>query len=152
LTDSIPTRVSLKLDFTLASVGIVERTAFDYAIRAGFDDDAASDVALAAREAAINAMKHGQAAPPDDHFTAAIELTDKSIIIRIGDHGPGFDLSEVPDPLAPENILRGSGRGLLMMRAFMDEVHSKRLNPGNETTLIKYRASASPMPQGEHSK
>jgi serine/threonine-protein kinase RsbW len=66
------------------------------------------------------------------------------LIVRIADQGPGLDPSNLPDPLAPENILRGSGRGIFLIRAFMDEVHFRQLHPGTELTLIKHRAPAQP--------
>ncbi len=58
--------------------------------------------------------------------------------------GPGLDPDSVPDPLAPENILRGSGRGIFLIKAFMDEVHFRQLHPGTELTLIKHRKPAQP--------
>jgi len=59
--------------------------------------------------------------------------------IKIADEGAGLDLDSVPDPLAPENILRSSGRGIFLMKAIMDEVHFHQLNPGTEIEMIKYR-------------
>ena len=67
-----------------------------------------------------------------------------SLIVRIGDQGPGLDPSKLPDPIAPENLLRGSGRGIFLIRSFMDEVHFRQLHPGTELTLIKHRAPATP--------
>ena len=59
------------------------------------------------------------------------------MIVTISDEGKGFVPDEVPDPLAPENLLKESGRGIFLMRAFMDEVRFRKLNPGTEITLIK---------------
>ena len=55
---------------------------------------------------------------------------------------PGLDPSAIPDPLAPENLLRGSGRGIFLIRSFMDEVHFRQLQPGTELTLIKHLGTA----------
>jgi serine/threonine-protein kinase RsbW len=122
----------------------VERTAQDFAERAGFDSDTIPNIVMAVREGAINAVLHGNAYDPAKQITATFETNSDSLIIRIVDQGPGFDPANVPDPLAPENILRGSGRGIFLIRAFMDEVHFRQLHPGSELTLIKHRAPAQP--------
>jgi serine/threonine-protein kinase RsbW len=142
LADSTTSRVSLTLASSLDSVNKMEQTAEDYAQRAGFDEDAVPNIAMAVREAAVNAVVHGNSYHPDKHITASFETTPESMIIRIADQGPGLDPDTVPDPLAPENILRGSGRGIFLIRAFMDEVNFRQLHPGTELTLIKHRTPA----------
>jgi len=132
------------LGSNLESVDKVERTAQEFAERAGFDEDTVPNIAMAVREAAINAVLHGNAYNPAKHITASFEANSDALIIRIADEGPGFDPNNLPDPLAPENILRGSGRGIFLIRAFMDEVHFRQLHPGTELTLIKHRAPAQP--------
>jgi serine/threonine-protein kinase RsbW len=142
LADSTTSRESLTLDSSLDSVNRVEQAAEDYAQRAGFDEDEVPNIAMAVREAAINAVVHGNAYDAAKHITASFESTAGSIVIRIADQGPGLDPDTVPDPLAPENILRGSGRGIFLIRAFMDEVNFRQLHPGTELTLIKRRTPA----------
>jgi serine/threonine-protein kinase RsbW len=137
-------RVSYTLDSSLASVNKVEQTAEDYAERAGFDEDTVPNIAMAVREAAVNAVLHGNQYDPEKHITAIFETTADDLIIRISDQGPGLDPDTIPDPLAPENILRGSGRGIFLIRAFMDEVNFRQLHPGTELTLIKHRTPAQP--------
>jgi serine/threonine-protein kinase RsbW len=140
LPDSTASRVSLTLASTIATVDKLEQTAEEFATRAGFDEDTAPNIAMAVREAAVNAVLHGNAYDPAKRVTASFEATSDALTIRIADQGPGLDPDTVPDPLAPENILRGSGRGIFLIRAFMDEVHFRQLHPGTELTLIKYRA------------
>jgi len=135
-------RVSYTLDSSLASVNKVEQTAEDYAERAGFDEDTVPNIAMAVREAAVNAVLHGNQYDPEKHITAIFETTADDLIIRISDQGAGLDPETIPDPLAPENILRGSGRGIFLIRAFMDEVNFRQLHPGTELTLIKHRTPA----------
>jgi serine/threonine-protein kinase RsbW len=89
------------------------------------------------REAAVNAVLHGNAYDPQKKITASFENTGSALIIRISDQGKGLDPATLPDPLAPENLLSGSGRGIFLIRSFMDEVHFKQLHPGTELTLIK---------------
>ena len=144
MPDSTTSRVSLTLGSTLESVDSVGQTAEDFAQRAGFDSDTASNIVMAVREAAINAVMHGNSYNPTKRITASFETTSDSLIVRIADQGQGLDPSILPDPLAPENLLRGSGRGIFLIRSFMDEVHFRQLHPGTELTLIKYRAPARP--------
>lgn len=144
LADSTTSRVSFTLDSSLDSVNKIELTAEQTAQRAGFDEDTATHVAMAVREAAVNAVLHGNAYDPAKHITASFETTSDSLVIRVTDQGPGLDPDSIPDPLAPENILRGSGRGIFLIKAFMDEVHFRQLHPGTELTLIKHRQPAQP--------
>jgi serine/threonine-protein kinase RsbW len=137
-------RVSLTLPSSLESVDTLEHTAEDFAARAGFDPDTVPNIVMAVREAAINAVLHGNSYNPQKHITVSFETTSDALVVRIADQGPGFDPGTLPDPLAPENILRGSGRGIFLIRAFMDEVHFRKLHPGTELTLIKHRAPAQP--------
>ena len=145
MPDSTTSRVSLTLGSSIESVDTVERTAEDFALRAGFDPDTVPNIVMAVREAAINAVLHGNTYNPDKRITASFETTSDGLTVRICDQGAGFDPSSLPDPLAPQNLLRGSGRGIFLIRAFMDEVHFRQLHPGTELTLIKHRAPANPV-------
>jgi serine/threonine-protein kinase RsbW len=127
LADSTTSRVSYTLDSSIDSVNKMEQTAELVALRAGFDEDTVGNISMAVREAAVNAVLHGNAYAPN---------------IRITDQGSGLDPDTIPDPLAPENILRGSGRGIFLIRAFMDEVKFRQLHPGTEITLTKHRTPA----------
>ena len=131
--------LSLKLDSTLASVDLVDQTATDFATRAGFDPDTVMNIAMVAREAAANAVIHGNKYAADRHVGAHFEISSDTLTIRIVDQGEGMNPDSIPDPLAPENLMRSSGRGVFLMRAFMDEVHFRQLSPGTEITLAKRR-------------
>ena len=144
MADSNSSRVSFTLDSSLDSVNKIELTAEQVAQRAGFDEDTIPHIAMAVREAAVNAVLHGNSYDANKHIVASFETTSDSLIIRIADQGPGLDPDKVPDPLAPENILRGSGRGIFLIKAFMDEVNFRQLHPGTELTLIKHRTPAQP--------
>ena len=145
LADSTTSRVSLTLTSTIESVDTVERTAEDFAQRAGFNTDTVPNIVMAVREAVINAVLHGNAYDPSKNILVSFETSSDSLTVRICDQGAGFDSSSLPDPLAPENLLRGSGRGIFLIRAFMDEVHFRKLHPGTELTLIKHRVPANPV-------
>ena len=79
---------------------------------------------------------------PAKQVTASFENNGKSLIFSIADQGKGVDWENLPDPLAPENLLRGTGRGIFLIRSFMDEVHFRQLEPGTELTLIKHLVPA----------
>jgi serine/threonine-protein kinase RsbW len=139
LPDGTTSRVSLTLASTLASVATVEENALEFARSAGFDADTASNIAMVAREAAVNAIIHGNRYNLIRNVTATFEITTAALTIKVADQGAGLDVAALPDPLAPENLLRSSGRGVFLMRAFMDEVSFRDLNPGTEITLLKRR-------------
>jgi serine/threonine-protein kinase RsbW len=132
-------RVHYSLDSTLDSINTVEQTAHDYALKAGFPEDELGNISLAAREAAVNAVMHGNRQDAAKKVDLSLELSDHALTIRVADQGEGFDPDSLPDPLAPENILRGSGRGIFLIRTFMDELKFRRLESGTELTLVKYK-------------
>jgi len=68
---------------------------------------------------------------------ARITRDEGTIVVR--DEGPGFDVANLPDPTDPENLTRVGGRGVLLMRTFMDEVIYNA--KGNEVTLVKRRTT-----------
>jgi serine/threonine-protein kinase RsbW len=133
-------KLSFSLSSTMESVGEVEAAAEKLATEAGLDEDQAFHVTMAVREAAVNAVLHGNEYDPAKHITASFENTGKSLIFTIADEGKGLDPETLPDPRAPENLLRGTGRGIFLIRSFMDEVHFRQLQPGTELTLVKHLA------------
>jgi len=139
LTDSTTNRGSMTLESELSCVDAVEAKAEDLAREAGFDEDTSSQIAMVTREAVINAILHGNKKDPAKQVHVNFELNDEALRIKIADEGAGLDPDSVPDPLAPENILRSSGRGIFLMKAIMDEVHFHQLNPGTEIELTKHR-------------
>jgi serine/threonine-protein kinase RsbW len=129
----------MTLESALSSVETVEQTAEAYAREAGFDDDTATNISMVAREAAVNAVLHGNKKDPTKFVTAVFELSHDELKISIADEGAGLDPDKIPDPLAPENVMRSSGRGVFLMKHYMDEVHFRQLTPGTEITLVKRR-------------
>jgi serine/threonine-protein kinase RsbW len=120
------------------SVSEIEATAEKLTQAAGMDEDESFRVAMAVREAAVNAVLHGNGYDPNKQVSATFENNGKSLIITIADEGEGMDPDNLPDPLAPENLLRGTGRGIFLIRSFMDEVHFRQVHPGTELTMIKH--------------
>jgi serine/threonine-protein kinase RsbW len=130
-------RVSYTLASTLESVNTAEATADQVAAKAGFDEEDRSRISIAVREAAVNAVLHGNAYDPEKKMRLAFENTGEQLVITISDEGKGLDEQNIPDPLAPENLLKQSGRGIFLIRSFMDEVRFRHLEPGTEITMIK---------------
>jgi serine/threonine-protein kinase RsbW len=113
---------------------------------AGLDEDAIHWIGVAVRESVINAIKHGNR---EDYgkivtveFAMAPSKDPSELVVRVLDQGEGFDPEEVADPLAPENILKSSGRGIFFMRNFMDDVTLKRAAEGGmEVRMVKKLAT-----------
>ena len=130
-------KVSYRMESTLESVNKAEEMADQIAAQSGFDEDIRGGISMAVREAMINAVLHGNAYDPAKRVNLTFEQNNRELIITIGDEGRGLEPDEIPDPLAPENLMKQSGRGIFLIRAFMDEVRFRKLEPGTEITLIK---------------
>jgi serine/threonine-protein kinase RsbW len=131
-------RVAYTLDSTLDSVNKVEQTAEQLAVKVGFSEDDLHKITMSVREAAVNAVLHGNAYDPSKKIMVAYESSPNTLAITITDEGKGLSEEEVPDPLAEENLLKTSGRGIFLIRSFMDEVRIRDLHPGTEITLVKH--------------
>ena len=131
-------RVSYRLESTLESVNQAEEVAVQVATKNGFNEEDINRISMAVREAAVNAVLHGNAYDPKKKMTVAFENTGGNLVITVADEGKGLDPKKIPDPLAPENLLKQSGRGIFLIRAFMDEVRIRSLEPGTEITMIKH--------------
>ncbi len=109
---------------------------------AGMDEDTVHWIGVAVRESVINAIKHGNR--EDDGKLVTVEFTlaplddPRELVVRVLDEGDGFDPQQVADPLAPENMLKSSGRGIFFMRSFMDDVVLRRADQGGmEVRMVK---------------
>lgn len=128
-----------KLDSTLESVDEAERLVQRFAAQHGFPDEGVYQIGMAVRESMINAVVHGNCFNSQKKVTLTVEAGDDRLTITVQDQGAGFDCDQVPNPLADENLLRRSGRGLFLIRAFMDELHLHRRSPeGMEVVMIKH--------------
>jgi len=134
----IPDRRSYTLDSTLETVDKSEQAATEIATESGFGEDEVLQIAMAVREAAVNAVLHGNAYDPDKKVRVDFERTGSDLVITIRDQGKGLDMAKVPDPLAPENLLKTSGRGIFLIRSFMDAVEITPSQTGTEIKLIKH--------------
>jgi serine/threonine-protein kinase RsbW len=131
-------RFSYKWDSTLETVDNAEQTASRIASETGFGEDEVMQIAMAVREAAVNAVLHGNAYDPAKKVELEFERTTDDLVITIRDEGKGLDMAKIPDPLAPENLLKTSGRGIFLIRSFMDDVKITPSQAGTEIKLIKH--------------
>jgi serine/threonine-protein kinase RsbW len=134
------TRLSYTLDSTLESANKAEVAARAVALRSEFAEADADNIATAVREATLNAVLHGNQYDPCKHVTLLFEAAPEGLTVRVCDQGEGLDPAAIPDPLAPENLLKQSGRGIFLIRAFMDEVRFCNTSPGTEITMKKDKA------------
>ena len=135
-----PRKLRLKLESTLDSVEAAELIVQRMADLNGFDDEQVYQIGMGVREMVINAIEHGNGFGSDKTVSFDASVDEDAMRVTVIDQGSGFDPSSVRDPLAEENMLRCSGRGLLLMRAFFDEVE---IGPGEDSGTrihsVKYR-------------
>src|SRR5215469_6127792 len=138
----VPETVERLLDSSLESVDKAEELVTAAAERAGFDEDDLMKIGMSVREGMVNAVVHGNRYNANKKVRFAITQTAEQLTIVIADEGEGFDFDCLPDPLAPDNLMRTSGRGIFLIRSFMDAVNLKRLESGGtEVTLVKNMVS-----------
>jgi serine/threonine-protein kinase RsbW len=130
------------LDSALESVDRAEELVLEVARKAGINEDDALSLGMAIRECVVNAVVHGNRYNLNKKVHLSVTRTPERVVIKIADEGEGFELQDLPNPLAEENLLRHSGRGIFIIRAFTDEFDVRRLSPsGTEVTLVKNVAS-----------
>jgi len=134
--------VRLKIHSVFEMLDLVQLVSDRMGQMAGLDEDAVHWVGVAVRESVINAMKHGnrldEAKSVTIEFAFVPAATPTELIVRVMDEGEGFEPELVADPLAPENLLKSSGRGMFFMRSFMDDVSVHRVPEGGmEVRMVK---------------
>src|SRR3984957_7987607 len=132
------------LDTQVESVNLAEEMCLKVAESAGFDEEMCYRIGMSVREGVINAFHYGNQERPEKKIHLAVDITPEKMVIHVLDEGKGFDLTRVPDPLAQENLLSTSGRGIFLMRAFMDEFNVvPGRNGGAEIIMSKKLPSSS---------
>lgn len=143
--------LNIRLEFTSAfeMLDVLQSVSDHFCKEVGFDDDAVHWVSVAVRESVANAIKHGNR--NDSRKTVHVEFAASfadtpELSIRVRDEGDGFDPEEVADPLAPENLLKGSGRGIFLIRSFMDDVVLQRAPEGGMEMRMTKRVQPAAAP------
>ncbi len=139
----------VRLEFTSAfeMLDFVQVVSDHLARGVGLDEDSLHWVSVAIRECVINAIKHGNRSDAAKHvfveFETATHASVPELAIRVRDQGEGFDPEMVANPLDPENLLKSSGRGIFLIRNFMDDVQLRRAPEGGmEVRMVKRAAPA----------
>ena len=140
--------IRLELPSVFEMIDLAQAVTDQLARVIGLDEDAQHWVGVAVRESVVNAIKHGNHFDPAKivvlEFTTRPARQPSELSILVRDQGEGFDPAGLPDPLAPENLLRESGRGIFFMRRFMDDVQIRRADSGGmEVVMVKRFAPAS---------
>lgn len=125
---SLPSRIE-SVD---ESASFAEKVARDW----GYPDDFISSIDLAVRESVANAVKHGNKFAEDKQVLVEFADTDDGFEMSVRDFGVGFDVDAIPDPTDPANLLNASGRGILFMKSFMDEVQWSTNDDGGTTVKM----------------
>ncbi len=131
-------RIEVTLESLLESVDLAEDITLRVADAAGFDEEERFRIGMSVREGVINAYQYGNLQLRERKIFLTFELRADKLVIHVVDQGNGFSLSDVPDPRAEENLLKTSGRGIFLMRSFMDEFEVGRgRNGGAEVVMTK---------------
>ena len=137
-------KLRLKLESTLDSIEAAELIVQRMAELNGFDEDQVHQIGMGVRETVANAVKHGNRYCSDKSVAFDASIDEVAFRVTVTDQGLGFAPDCVPDPLQGENLLMASGRGLLLMRAFFDEVDVGTCDgSGTRVRLVKYRTTGS---------
>jgi serine/threonine-protein kinase RsbW len=134
-----PDTRTVKLDVAsrLEMLEVVQTVLAQVSALVGFDEDAAHYLSVAVRESVVNAMKHGNKLDEAKRVEVSFTMRAGELEVMIHDDGAGFDPDTVPDPLAPENLLKAYGRGIFFMRQFMDDVSYSFPTKGTVVTMVK---------------
>ena len=136
---SKPQRMEVVLETLLESIALAEEVGVRVAAAAGFDEDDQYKIGLAVHEGVMNAFQYGNEEKRERKIHVVFELLPEKLVIHVADQGSGFRLEDVPDPRKDENMLGDSGRGVLLMRAFMDEFDVQVAQSGGAEVIMAKR-------------
>ncbi len=141
--------VHIRLEFSAhADVLDLIHLMADHLSRAGgLDEESTHWVGVAVREGVVNAIRHGCSGDSTKRITVELGLEPSEqpdeLVVHVIDPGEGFDVDDLADPLAKENLLKPSGRGVFFMRRLMDDVTLRRLPEGGmEVRMVKRLGSS----------
>jgi len=130
-------KFEMTIPSSLDQIEAVEKLAEQAADRMDFSDEEKDSLAIAVTEAVNNAILHGNQQDKDKSVTIKFSFEQNKLICTIKDEGKGFSPDNVSDPLAPENLLKESGRGIFILSSLMDDVRFNFSEKGTELILVK---------------
>jgi serine/threonine-protein kinase RsbW len=138
--------VEVKLESNLKNVEVADEISRRVMATAGFGEDECEQIEMAIHESLINAIWHGNKNDESKEVWMRYQIHADRLEVRIRDQGEGFDLDAVPDPLQQENLLRISGRGIFLIRSFMDEFRVERPREGGTEVVMVKRFNSNRKP------
>lgn len=126
--------IEIKLPSVMDFLAMVNSVAEEVAARIGLPEPDRDTICTSVVEVCTNAIEHGNREDPSKYMNLRIDYDSSRIDIYVSDEGTGFDPDSLRDPVKPENLLRERGRGIFILRAFMDEVNFN-MAPGSGTTV-----------------
>ena len=137
-------RIEITISSRFENIELVQVIAEHLCENAGMDEDGSHWIGMAVREAVANAIKHGNKSDASKHVFVEFETATAvpELSIRVRDQGEGFDPETVANPLEPENLLKSSGRGIFLIRNFMDEVQLRRAPEGGMEIRMRKRVQS----------
>lgn len=127
---------SLEIDSKPENLELVENFVNTFSSEIGINKKKIPGLLLSMTEAVTNAIKHANKYDVNKKVFIDVCVEKSKLILKIKDQGKGFDPDTIPDPTEPENLLKDSGRGLFLMRFYMEELSFNITSEGTETTLV----------------
>jgi serine/threonine-protein kinase RsbW len=132
-------RIEVVLETLIDSIALAEEMGTRLAASAGFSEDDQYKIGLAVHEGVMNAFQYGNEQRREKKIHISFELTEEKLVIHVMDQGVGYCVDDVPDPRHDDNMLGDSGRGVLLMRAFMDEFEVQTGKTGGAEVIMAKR-------------
>lgn len=130
--------IELRIQSSLEYTELVENITNNLTVMAGCDSDQAYFIEMAVREIVVNAIRHGNQMDLDKVVRVLYRFNSERFEVGILDQGNGFDFEHLPDPCDPENLMKSSGRGIFLVRSFMDDFSLAYIpNQGTEVRFTK---------------
>jgi len=130
--------VELKILSSLEYSDLVENITANLTFLAGCNPDQVYFIQMAVREIVTNAIQHGNRFDINKRVSIQYRFDPGAFEVQVRDQGAGFDFSHLPDPCDPANLLKSSGRGIFLVRSFMDDFSLRRIpNQGTEVRFVK---------------
>jgi serine/threonine-protein kinase RsbW len=141
--------VEVTLESLIDSVSLAEEICMRITEAAGFDEGECYKISMAVREGVVNAVNYGNRLERAKKVHLIFERGPDKLVIHVLDQGTGFNLADVPDPLTDENLLKTSGRGIFLMRTFMDEFEVRKSRSGGAELVMAKRIPAANNAHGK---
>ncbi|HEY3128302.1 MAG TPA: ATP-binding protein [Acidobacteriota bacterium] len=114
--------VEVSVESSLDYVELIQTLSDNITRMMGFDADTSHWIGMSIRESVVNAIYHGNKSDKSKRVGIKFEIYQDRLVVNVDDEGEGFDPGSIPDPLAGENLMKPSGRGIFFMKSFMDQV------------------------------